>query len=381
MNWLKVLAPVGVILVGIAATYGVVATAPKEKSSEQVDTRPLVMVDRLSPQSHTVTLTSYGEVTPLESTQLAAQVAGEVTQWSEGFIHGGLVRRGDTLFTIEKDAYETALLQAEADLSAAQAQLIQEKAQARVAEQEARLMPDTQVTELYLRKPQLLSAQASVKSAEAMLKIAQRDLENCEVKAPYDALVVSREIGVGDYVSPGTLAATIHNIETAEVTFPVAGFDRHLLPENLSRLAVKVSTDARQSSVIDGYIHRDSGVVDAATRLSHLVLRIDDPYGIDGNEQQVKFGSYVNISFKGRTLQDVYRIPQELVTNNRIWLMDSDNKLVPRDVEVVHESGKHFFIRADLADANVVMTLPEYPQPGMEVKVAQDSDDLVAQKQ
>ena len=61
--------------------------------------------------------------------------------------------------------------------------------------------------------------------------------------------------------------------------------------------------------------------------------------------------------------------------------MDSDNKLVPRDVEVVHEGGKHFFIRADLADANVVMTLPEYPQPGMEVKVAQDSDDLVAQKQ
>ena len=383
MNWLKVAAPIGVLLIGIAATYAVVATAPDEKTTEQIDTRPLVTIEKLEPQDYTVTLTSYGEVTPLESTQLSAQVTGEVISWSDGFVHGGIVRRGDILFTIEKDAYEAALLEAEANLSAAQAQLIQEQAQARVAEQEATLMPDTQVSELYLRKPQLLSANAAVKSAQARLKIAKRDLENCEITAPYDALVVSRELGVGEYVTAGTPAATLHNIEVAEVTFPIAGFDRHLLPQNLAQLPVNVHVDGTNDEPVKGYIHRDSGMVEAATRQSSLVLRIDDPYGINGSEHNIKFGTYVNISFAGKTLNNVYRVPQELVTNNSIWLMSDDNKLIPENVEVVHESGRHFIIRADLTGENIVLTLPEYPQPGMAVRLAGagNSDNLVAQKQ
>ena len=121
---------------------------------------------------------------------MAAQVSGEVQSWNPKFVSGGLIRRGEVLFSIEPDAYEAALLLAEANLASAQAQLIQEQAQADVAAKEAKTMPNARVTDLYLRKPQVMSAQAGVKSAEAQLKIAKRDLENCQVKAPYDALVV-----------------------------------------------------------------------------------------------------------------------------------------------------------------------------------------------
>ena len=135
------------------------------------------------PEQHTVSLSSYGELISLESTNLAAQVAGEVTSWNKSFVAGGIVKRGDVLFSIEKDAYEAALLQAEAAVYNARSLLIQEQAQADVAKREAENMPDSRVTDLYLRKPQVLSAQAALKSAEAQLRIAKRDLENCEVKA------------------------------------------------------------------------------------------------------------------------------------------------------------------------------------------------------
>ncbi len=64
-----------------------------------------------------------------------------------------------------------------------------------------------------------------MKSAQAALKRANRDLENCRVVAPYDALVVERDVGVGQFVTSGSRVATLNNIEVAEVHVPIAGFD------------------------------------------------------------------------------------------------------------------------------------------------------------
>jgi len=138
MKWIKFVAPLAVIVVGGLGTYAVVATASDETVKEALDTRPVVTVETLSPVDYTVQITSYGEVTPLERTRLAAQVDGEVMSWNPAFVTGGLVKRGDILFTNEQDTYEAALRQAEAALASAQAQLIQEQAQGRVAEQEAK---------------------------------------------------------------------------------------------------------------------------------------------------------------------------------------------------------------------------------------------------
>ena len=235
MKWMKFILPVAILVVSYFIMKGIEASASDSAITEAVDTRPTVTIEQIDVESSVITLSSYGEVQPLESTNLAAQVSGEVESWNPKFVSGGLVRRGEVLFSDEKDAYEAALLLAQANLSSAQAQLIQEQAQADVAAREAKSMPDARVTDLYLRKPQVMSAQASVKSAEAQLKIAKRDLDNCEVAAPYDALIISREISTGDYVTQGTTAAVINNIEQAEITFPIAGFDRVFLDENTLR--------------------------------------------------------------------------------------------------------------------------------------------------
>ena len=64
-------------------------------------------------------------------------MSGEVDSLHPNFVAGGLVKRGDVLFTIEKDAYEAALWQAESELSRAQAALIEEQARSDVAKREA----------------------------------------------------------------------------------------------------------------------------------------------------------------------------------------------------------------------------------------------------
>lgn len=380
MRWTKIVLPIAIFAVGYMAMKGIEATASDDIITDQVDTRPTVTVEKVEPINFTVQLTSYGEITPLESTNLAAQVAGEVESWNPNFIAGGVVKRGDLLFTIEKDSYEAALLQAEANLSSAQAQLIQEKAQAEVAAREAKTLPDSRVTDLYLRKPQVMSAEAAVKSAEAQLRIAKRDLQNTEVRAPYDALIVSRDIGKGDFVTVGKVAAVLNNIETAEITFPIAGFDRSFLPGDLAGKRAVISIDGYNNSERQGTIHRDTGIVDQDTRMMHFVARIDDPYALRSDKPVMKFGSYATVTFDGRTLDDVYKVPQELITNNRLWTLNNEEKLVSQQISVVREDGGYFLIRGQFDSERVVMTLPEYPQNGMAVKVIEDKRDLTAQR-
>ena len=371
-NWKKIALPICMLVVGIAGMQAISASAQKDEEKKPVDTRPTVKVEAAISQDYQVLITSFGEVNPLESTMISAQVSGEVTGWNENFVPGGLVLRGETLFSIEKDTYEAALLQAQADLSSAQSLLIEEQARAQVAKQEARNLPQAKVTDLYLRKPQLLSAEAAVKSAQARIKIAQRDLDNCEIKAPYDALVISRNVGVGQYVNQGSQVAELNNVEKAEVIFPIAGFDNAFLPSGLAGTVAAISSKGFDGVDREGLIARDLGIVDKNTRMSQLVVRIDDPYGIKNGLPALKYGTYVEIEFKGRTLQHIYRLPQELVSNRTVWIVDKDNKLEPRTVDIIREEGEYFLIGEGLANnEKIVVTLPEYPQKGMEVKVAQ----------
>ncbi|KPZ65336.1 Toluene efflux pump periplasmic linker protein TtgG precursor [Pseudoalteromonas sp. P1-16-1b] len=370
-NVLRWIFPFVALTLGVVGFAAINAIAKESDKKEVIDTRPTVQVEAVSANNHQVIINSYGEVQPLENTQLSAQVSGEVVSWHPSFVAGGVVGRGEILFTIEKDNYEAAVLQAEAELARAQAMLIEEQAQAKVAEDEAKRFPNKARTDLFLRKPQVLSAQASVKSAQAALKRAQRDLDNCEVSAPYDALVVSRNVGVGQFVTMGAQVAELNNIETAEVIIPIAGFDSVFLPERVKGVTATVIKTGLNGFTRQAVIDRDLGIVDNATRMSSLVIRIEDPYGLTNQQPAIKFGTYVQVNFAGTMLNNIYRLPQELVNNQTVWVVNDEQQLEPRKVKVIREEGEYFYISDGLeANDKLVTTLPEYPQKGMAVKIA-----------
>ena len=370
-NSLRWVFPFVALVVGVVGFMGINAIAQEPEKKEVIDTRPTVQVEPVAANDHQVIINSYGEVKPLENTQLSAQVSGEVLSWHPNFVAGGIVARGETLFTIEKDNYQAAVLVAEAEIARAQAGLIEEQAQAQVAADEAKRFPGKARTDLFLRKPQVLSAQASVKSAQAALKRAQRDLDNCEVTAPYDALVISRNVGVGQFVTMGSQVAELNNIETAEVIIPIAGFDSVFLPERIKGITATIIQKGLNSFTREGVIDRDLGIVDNATRMSSLVVRIEDPYGLKNIQPAIKFGSYVQVNFAGAMLNNIYRLPQALVNNQTVWVVNENQELEPRKVTVIREEGEYFYISSGLnADDKLVITLPEYPQKGMQVKIA-----------
>ncbi len=380
-TWYKFSIFVIILIVGVAIQQGIQASESEPQQKEEVDIRPIVSVELLNAVDHQVSISSFGEVQALEKTILAAQVSGEVTTWHPNFVAGGLVKRGDILFSIEKDAYEAALLQAEAKISLAQATLIEEQARQQVAMRESRSLPASKVSDLYLRKPQVLSAKAQLKSAQAAYRIAQRDLDNCDIKAPYDALVISREIGSGQFINIGMKVAEINNIEVAEIIFPVAGFDSQFLPNTIDNNFALITTKEFVSVSRKGYLQRDLGIVDQTTRMSHLVIRVDDPYSLNSNLPRLKFGTYVEVSFEGIELKNVYKIPQTLVNNRKVWLLDENEQLQSHAVEVIREEGSYFYVSSGVNENDkLVMTLPEYPQNGMAAKVLDKATPLASAK-
>ncbi|HBN6200650.1 efflux RND transporter periplasmic adaptor subunit [Vibrio parahaemolyticus] len=373
VRWLLPFVVVGGSYAGYAA---IAATAPEKESTKETITEPTVRASSLFPTDHKVVITSHGELVPFEKTYLSAQVSGEVISWHPNFVTGGIVKRGEVLFTIESDNYEAAVLQAEAGLASARASLIEEQAKAEVAKRQAKKLSDKQVTDLYLRKPQVLSAQAQVKSAQAALKRANRDLENCRVVAPYDALVVERDVGVGQFVTSGSRVATLNNIEVAEVHVPIAGFDSAFLPESIKELTATVTQQGILSTTREGKVVRDLGMIDSATRMINMVIQVEDPYGIDNQQPPIKFGSYVEVSFTGKELKHIYRLPQELVKNRTVWVVNDENQLQPRIVTVLRAEGEFMLVGEGLEQSDqLVLTLPEYPQKGMAVQIAKKNDD------
>lgn len=378
---IKWILPFAILGVAGGGYFLVQKTAPEVETEKTLDTTPRVKTKILQAQTHQVQISSFGEVVPLERTALSTQVSGEVTSWHPNFVSGGVVKRGEVLFTIEKDDYQAAVLQAQAELAQAEATLIEERAKAKVAERQAKKIKDTQVSDLYLRIPQVLSAEARVKSAQAGLRRANRDLENTEVEAPYDALVVSRNIGVGQYITAGSQVAEINNIEHAEVMVPIAGFDAPFLPKDIVGVSAEIIAKGRIEAIREGQIVRDLGVVDSATRMVNMVIRIDDPYGLKSNLTPLPFGSYVEVQFNGRTVDNLFQVPQELVIDERVWVVDPEDKLIPKSVHVLREEQANFFIDSGIENGDeLVLTVPEFPQIGMTVIRVNDEADVLAQQ-
>lgn len=369
-----------IVLAGAYGGYTAIAsTGPKVETETKKKALPKVTVASIQSSEHNVVITSHGELQPLEVTQLSAQVSGEVISWHPDFVVGGVVKRGEVLFEIESDNYQAAVLQAEAQLAGARAALIEEKARAEVAKRQAKTLPAKQVTDLYLRKPQVLSASAQVKSAQAALKRANRDLANCKVVAPYDALVVARDIGVGQFISAGAHVATLNNVEAGEIHIPIAGFDSVFLPQNYAGLPAKVVLRGIENVERLGVIERDLGVIDTSTRMINVVVKLDDPYAIKSQSATpIKFGSYVEVQFTGKQLKHIYKLPQELVNNQRVWVVNDAGELEPRQVNVVRAEKEFMLIGEGLSEQDqVVLTIPEYPQKGLLVDVDVANQDAL----
>lgn len=152
------------------------------------------------------TITLPGNVEAWFQAPIYAQVSGYVKMWYKDY--GAEVKKGDVLAEINAPALEAQYEQAKADLEAARAKfnIAGLTAKRYEAMRKSNAVPVQAINVV----------EADAKVAEAKLNAAMQHVRNYEalirfttIVAPYDGVVISRDINVGDYVTKeGDLGGT-----------------------------------------------------------------------------------------------------------------------------------------------------------------------------
>ncbi|MEL4237046.1 efflux RND transporter periplasmic adaptor subunit [Shewanella xiamenensis] len=356
---LRRLSPFFILLLFIVGAGLLMKTkeTPEQKPEEMPI--PIVDVTRVEQQTVSLNLPSYGVVTPKYKTLLVTEVQGRMLTISPQFVAGGIVKKGDQLAQIEPSDYEADLMQAEATLAQATAALNEEIARGEVAKIEFKGYDKGLPPELGLRIPQLKKEQANVKYAQAALARAQRNLERTIIRAPFDGIIKARNVDLGQYVTLGTNLGELYDTRIAEIRLPISNDDLAYLesvdnPD--TQVTLSASLAGKENTWI-GNIIRSEGVIDADNRMVYLVAEIKDPYLREHKTQgslPLKYGSFVNAVIKGRTVDGIVKLPRHVVRNEHVALINNNNIVEMRHVNVVRSDLENVFIKDSLKTGELV---------------------------
>lgn len=349
------LGPVLTVLLsgGVLALAGVLAlviflTQPEPERERAVKKTPmLVEVVTAERGSFAPEIVATGRVRAAEDAVLAAQISGRVLERSPAFEPGAFVSAGEVLLRIEDAEARAALAQAEAALAQAEAQLALERGSQEVARleaaQAARSLSEEEA-DLVGRGPQLRAAEAAVKSARAAVDRARLDLSRTRLRAPFDGQILRRSVSVGSLVGSGDVVGRILGQAAYQVdlALPVAMVDRVALPGEDGASGTPVTLRDRAAwgpdQTREGRVLSVLGQLDEQTRMARVLVEVADPFaqGEAAGGPALMAGAWVEGRLLGRPLDDVVRLPRELVRrDDSTWVMAPDDTLDIRSLELV----------------------------------------------
>ncbi|HFB54618.1 MAG TPA: efflux RND transporter periplasmic adaptor subunit, partial [Hellea balneolensis] len=215
---LVIVIPILIILAFVIVSSILKAMKPEPEVKKR--SRPVLAVMATMAVSDTVRLNVnvQGETRPRTEIDLVPEVAGKIVYVSPKFLSGGLFAKGDVLYKIDSANFDVAVIRAQASVARAQQVLTREEAEGEIARQDwADLSDGKTASDLTLRKPQLLEAQAGLQSALADLQNAQLNLKRATVRAPFAGRVREKLVDLGQYVGPGTKLGRIFSTDYTEI--------------------------------------------------------------------------------------------------------------------------------------------------------------------
>ncbi|MGD8543226.1 MAG: hypothetical protein PVI39_13105, partial [Desulfobacteraceae bacterium] len=241
------------LVLGLGFAGMLALTSLKKPPGEAVQQEPAirVRVTTVAPEDVAVVISGFGEVRPLRTVVMAAEVAGRVVQVHPRLVVGEVIPAGAELFRIDDRDYRAAFQ--EADAAAAQWATAIERLQKQATIDRQRLQTLERSRELSrsefqrlkklyeddmvgtrsgvegaeraynaavdqaaqlaqavaLYPLQIREAEKSLAAAHARREAAAARLERCRVAAPFRGRVRQAAIEVGQYVSPGQQVLTL----------------------------------------------------------------------------------------------------------------------------------------------------------------------------
>lgn len=350
-------------------------TEAQRKKPER--TARLVETVTLTPSDYRVRIEAWGTVQAARRVVLQPQVSGQIKSIGDGFEPGAQVKAGELLVRIDPADYQLAVSQRRADLVRAKAELAQEQGRRAVAEEEFKLVGvevTTAQKRLMLREPQLESARGSVASAEAALDTAKLNLSRTEVRAPFNALVIERNVNVGTRVANGTDLAVLAGTDAywVELAVPAASLRWIDIPGASVRLYQEQVWG--KDAFREGRVIRLLGDLDSAGRMARLLVEVADPLAMESPDRPaLLLGAFLRAQIEGRRIDGGFAIDRSwLHDGDTLWVMTADNRLDIRPVEVLYRGATQVYLRDGLKAGDRLVTSDlAVPARGMPLRTAE----------
>ena len=187
----------------------------------------------------TATVSETGTINPVNQVQIGSEVSGTIKTITVDY--NSVVKKGQVLMTLDPTTFQAAVDSANASLRLAQAN--QDSAQVNVGKMKAELdlantvvqrdgpiadqglisqsQMDTERTAAIAAEQDYLASQSAVRVAEAQVSVAQGQLEEAEfnlsktvITSPFDGIIMSRNVSIGQTVASSLQTPTLFTIAT-----------------------------------------------------------------------------------------------------------------------------------------------------------------------
>ena len=380
---LKIGLPVLLLVVGAVGAGALSGRDRAPKKKPTTERAVAVQTDKIARRDAPFSVLAEGTVQPVQNTALSAQVAGRVVSLSPKLKTGGRFAKGETLLRIDDRDYRARLVQAQAQVQRAQMEFEMMQQRQRVAQAEyagSGVGNAQEAHPLAQYEPQLRAAEAALSSAQAGQRLAQLAVDRTALRAPYDCVVRQRQVEVGDNVGPGRMLVAVAGTEMYEVMVSI-GEDKLALIQaggDMTEREVWVKTDRSDQQRWRARIDRLEAELEPLGRLARLAIRIDKPLA---EGKQLFLGSFVSVQIAGVPFKQVFMVPDRAFNNGRVFVVDAEDRLAARQVEIVHRSPGFAFVASGLSEGDeLVISRMRNPLAGTKVKRTDLADGTPAEQ-
>ena len=298
-----------------------------------------------------------GKTLPSRSSELGFKRGGEIAQVLVDI--GDVVEKGQVLARLDSQTMASNLEQAQANTALAQANLSAAKAEAQLAantEKRFRTLREQGNTSKQIydeaklsfqtKRAQYQVAQANVKRALAAANASKIALAEAAIKAPFDGIIQSRYMDEGTQILGGTPAVKLIELGPikAHVGVPSESLASLTIGERYNLSWNGKAQPARLMAI--------SPEVDPNTRTLNAVFKV--------NADIIPIGAVVELLLEQRVAIPGFWLPVSALTASDrglwgVYVVNAENIIERRLVEVIHNEASRAFVRGLLSDKERVV--------------------------
>lgn len=348
--------------------------------SEWTEKRAVPVVAVAPPDSKVkrATLDLPGRLEAYAQAQLFARVSGYIKEWKVDI--GAPVTAGQLLAEIDAPDLDQQIMQAQADLAAAQANLVLSTANLQRGQS---LIASAAISKLDLEQRQADASNKAgiVKSAQANLARLRALEQYKRIVAPFDGIVTARATDVGALINAGAGGGP--------ALFVVSDTKRLRVYVNVPQVyvpSIKVGTTARitvpeyPGRGFTGTVEASAQSVDVASGTTRVQLVVDNAAG------ELMTGAFANVSLALPAPEVALSVPASALIFDqdglKVATVDAASRVVLKTVTIARDMGRTVEIGSGLsADDRIIESPQDGIATGDTVRIAGPPADAVAKQQ